>query len=147
MGETPGSSSGGEGWRQVARDAGNLQASSPELERGTGGHAGPPSPLDKKLQPCERLTTSQLQESPSTRAGCLQPKSHLMALTIRRAKSCHSTEGTLPAQRHSVPFQVWEPAERGLDHLVSRHTLSLSPGHTGPFSSPATCPPMKPRTA
>ena len=75
MGETPGSSSGGEGWRQVARDVGNLQASSPELERGTEGHAGPPSPLDKKLQPYERLTTSQLQGSPSTRTECLHHKS------------------------------------------------------------------------
>lgn len=36
-------------------EAGNLQASSPELERGTQGHTGPPSPLEGKLQQAEYL--------------------------------------------------------------------------------------------
>ena len=40
MGETPGSSSGGEGQRQVVRDVGSLHASSPELEREQGATLG-----------------------------------------------------------------------------------------------------------
>lgn len=149
MGETPGSSSGGEGWRQVVRDVGNLQASSPELERGTGDHAGSPSPLDEKLQPCERLTTSQLQGSPSTRTECLWPKSPSFSDGKPSEKLCHVIPQKGPRQpRDTVSLsKSWSQRRGGLDHLVSRHTLSLSPGHTGPFSSPATCPPMKHRTA
>lgn len=64
MGETPGSSSGGKGWRQVARMWEIYKPPALSWREGTEGHAGPPSLLDKKLQPYERLTASPATGKP-----------------------------------------------------------------------------------
>lgn len=83
-----GSSSGGKGWRQVARDVGNLQASALSW-RGYEGHAGPPSLLDKKLQPYERLTASQLQvKAPAKGQSAFSTRSPAFLMVVA-AKPCH----------------------------------------------------------